>query len=71
MTRFSDPVLLVLESRVFTSNSSAILGPSRKSLVLRQSTGPKVAAETKHIISSHKAEERSRLKVPSGMIPLP
>lgn len=29
-----------------TSNSSAILGPSRKSLVLRQSTGPKLAATT-------------------------
>lgn len=36
--------------QVLTSNSSAILGPSRKSLVLRQSTGPKLAAtpQTRH-----------------------
>lgn len=32
--------------KVFTSNSSAILGPSRNSLVLRQSTGPKLAVKT-------------------------
>ena len=29
-----------------TSNSSAIFGPSRKSLVFRQSTGPKLATQT-------------------------
>lgn len=31
--------------KLCTSNSSAILGPSRNSLVLRQSTGPKLPGE--------------------------